>query len=169
MSDKTQSILIGGIAAGVLAVILSLPQNQCLGCLVCLCYVGSGLLAVWHYTNTKSLTMQGGQGAGMGALAGVVAGVVGGILGYIFRAIGLLPGVDEIIQQLEESGQFDQLDAETADMIYQWIEISAGIGGLVFGVILAVIGGVIGGAIGASIFKKGTDAPDEATDDGDAA
>ena len=166
MSDKTQSILIGGVAAAVLATILSLPQNQCLGCLVCLCYVGSGLLAVWHYTNTQSLTIKGGEGAGIGALASVVCGVVGGILGFLFRAIGLLPGVDEIIEQIEESGQFDQLDPDTADMIYSWIEISAGIGGLVIGVVFAVILGVIGGAIGAAVFKKGTAAPPSDVSDG---
>ena len=85
MSDKMMSILIGGVAAAVLATIISLPQNQCLGCLACLCYVGSGLLAVWHYTNTNSLTIKGGEGASIGAMAGVVAGVVGGILGFVFR------------------------------------------------------------------------------------
>ena len=164
MSDKIQSVLIGGIAAGVLAVILSLPQNQCLGCLVCLCYVGSGLLAVWHYTNTNTLTIKGGEGAGIGAMAGVVCGVVGGILGFIFRAIGLLPGVDEIMDQLEESGQLDQLDPDMADMIYGWIEFSTGIGGYVIGIVFAVILGVIGGAIGAAVFKKGTAAPGETPD-----
>lgn len=162
MSDKIQSVLIGGIAAGVLAVLLSLPQNQCLGCLVCLCYVGSGLLAVWHYTNTNSLTIKGGEGAGIGAMAGVVCGVVGGVLGLIFRAIGLLPGVEEIIEQIQQGGQFDQLDPDTADMIYRWIEISAGVGGIVIGIVFAVILGVVGGAIGASIFKKGSATPGEA-------
>ena len=164
MSDKTQSILIGGVATAVLAVILSLPQNQCLSCLVCLSYVGSGLIAVWHYTNTNTLTIKGGEGAGLGAMAGVVCGVVAGVLGLIFRAIGLLPGVDDIIEQMDEAGQLDQLDPETADMIYSFIEISAGIGGIVIGVIFAVILGVIGGAIGAAVFKKGTATPGEVSD-----
>ena len=165
MSDKTQSILIGGLAGGVLAMIFSIPQN-CLGCVACLCYVGSGLIAVWHYTKTSSLTIKGGEGAGLGAMAGVVSGVVAGILSLIFRAIGLLPGVDDIIEQIEEAGQLDQLDPETADMIYSFIEISAGIGGIVIGVIFAVILGVIGGAIGASVFKKGSATPGEASDMG---
>ena len=166
MSNKTPSILIGGVATAVLATILSLPQNQCLGCLVCLCYVGSGLIAVWHYTNTNTLTIKGGEGAGLGAMAGVVCGVVAGVLGLIFRAIGLLPSVDDIIEQMEQTGQLDQLDPETADMIYSFIEVTAGIGGIVIGVIFAVILGVIGGAIGASVFKKGTATPGEASDVG---
>ncbi len=165
MSDKIQSILIGGIAAGVLAVVFSIPQN-CLGCLACLCYVGSGLVAVWHYTKTNTLTIKGGEGAGLGAMAGVVSGVVAGVLGLIFRAIGLLPGVDDIIEKMVEDGQLEQLDPETAEMIYSFIETSAGIVGIVFGVIFAVILGVIGGAIGAAVFKKGTATPGEASDVG---
>ena len=163
MSDKIQSILIGGIAAGVLAVVFSIPQN-CLGCLACLCYVGSGLVAVWHYTKTNTLTIKGGEGAGLGAMAGVVSGVVAGVLGLIFRAIGLLPGVDDIIEKMVEDGQLEQLDPETAEMIYSFIETFAGIGGIVFGVIFAVILGVIGGAIGAAVFKKGTATPGEVSD-----
>ena len=166
MSDKLPSVLIGGVATAVVVTILSLPQNQCLGCLVCLCYVGSGLIAVWHYTNTNTLTIKGGEGAGLGAMAGVVCGVVAGILGLIFRAIGLLPGVDDIIEQMEQGGQLDQLDPETADMIYSFIEFTAGIGGIVFVLIIAVIFGVIGGAIGASVFKKGTTTPGEVSDVG---
>ena len=165
MSDKTQSILIGGVAAGVLAVVFSIPQN-CLGCLACLCYVGSGLVAVWHYTKTNTLTIKGGEGAGLGAMAGVVSGVVAGVIGLIFRAIGLLPGVDDIIEQMEQGGQLDQLDPDTADMIYSFFEFTAGIGGIVIGVIVAVIFGVIGGAIGASVFKKGTTTPGEVSDVG---
>ena len=165
MSDKIPSVLIGGVAAGVLAVLFSIPQN-CLGCLACLCYVGAGLGAVWHYTNTNTLTIKGGEGAGLGAMAGVVSGVVAGILSLVLKAIGLLPGVDDIIEQMEQTGQLDQLDPETADMIYSFIEVTAGIGGIVFGVIVAVIFGVIGGAIGAAVFKKATETPGEASDVG---
>ena len=166
MSEKIPSILIGGVATAVIAVILSLPQNQCLGCLVCLCYLGSGLIAVWHYTKTNTLTIKGGEGAGLGAMAGVVSGVVAGVMGLIFRAIGLLPGVDDIIEKMVEDGQLEQLDPETAEMIYSFIETSAGIVGIVFGVIFAVILGVIGGAIGAAVFKKGSATPGEASDVG---
>jgi len=161
MSDKTQSILIGGLATGLLAVLLSLPQNQCLGCLVCLCYIASGLVAVWHYTNTNTLTITGGEGAGIGALSGLVCGFVAGLLGLIFRAIGLLPGPEEIIEQLEASGQFDQMEPEQLDLIYNLIELSAGVGGIVIGIVVALILGVIGGAIGAAVFKKGSGTPGE--------
>ena len=164
MSEKNLSILIGGLAGGLLAVLLSLPQNQFLGCLACLSYVGCGLVAVWHYTNTNTLTIAGGEGAGIGALAGVVGGVVSSLLGWFFRMIGLLPGTEEAIQQLEDSGQLDQMDENTAEMMYQFIEFSTGIGGVVISVIIAVILGVIGGAIGAAVFKKGGDAPVDASD-----
>lgn len=164
MSEKNLSVLIGGLAGGLLAILLTIPQNQFLGCLACLCYVGCGLVAVWHYTNTNSLTISGGEGAGMGALAGIVGGVVASLLGWLFRLIGLLPGAEEAIRQLEESGQLDQMDESTAEFMYQLTEFSTGIGGAVLGVVIALILGVIGGAIGAAVFKKGGDAPADAAD-----
>ncbi len=162
MSEKQLSILIGGLAGGLLAILLSLPQIQILGCFVCLCYIGAGMVAVWHYTNTNSLTIAGGEGAGIGALSGIVAGLVSSLLGWFFRMIGLLPGAEELLDQMEQSGQFDQMDQNTADMIYGWVEFSTGIGGIALGVVIALILGVIGGAIGAAVFKKGTDTPDDA-------
>ncbi len=164
MSDKTLSILIGGLAFGLVAVLLALPQVQILGCLICLTYAGAGMLAVWHYTNTQTLTITGGEGAGMGALSGLVAGAVASLLGWILRAIGVMPSTDDIIRQMEDSGQFDQLDADTVDMIYGWIEFSTGIGGVLIALIIALILGVIGGAIGAAVFKKGSQAPGAASD-----
>ena len=119
------------------------------------------MVAVWHYTNTNSLTIAGGEGAGIGALSGIVAGLVSSVLGWFFRMIGLLPGAEELLDQMEQSGQFDQLDENMADMIYGWIEFSTGIGGIVLGVIIALILGVIGGAIGAAMFKKGNTTPGE--------
>ncbi|MFQ5570824.1 MAG: hypothetical protein ACE5G0_14165 [Rhodothermales bacterium] len=165
MSEKIPSILIGGVATGVVAVLLSIPQNQCLGCVVCLLYAGAGVLAVWHYTKEHSLTMTGGEGAGIGAMAGIVAGIIVIILSLIFRAIGLLPGPEEIITQLEESGQFDQLSDDQLDMVMGILDFMMGVGGYVLTIVFSVIMAVIGGIIGASIFKKGSDTPAE----GDAA
>ena len=146
MSDKTQSILIGGLAAGVLAMIFSIPQN-CLGCVACLCYVGSGLVAVWHYTKTNSLTIKGGEGASIGAMAGVACGVVVLLLSVVFRALDLLPGVEDTIRQMEENPQFDQMDPGQIDFFIGLIEFMYGAGGYVVTIIIAVILGVIGGAI----------------------
>ena len=169
MSDKTVSILIGGLSIGVVTTILSIfssnpnsPVSSCIGCFICLLYIGTGLLAVWHYTKNTQTTISGGEGAGMGALAGIVAAGLGGVLGLLMRAIGLLPNVDDLIRQLEDSGQMDQVPAEQLDLIYQIIEVSAGPLGIVIGIVFGVIAGVIGGAIGASVFKKGTDTVGEA-------
>ena len=130
MSNKTQSILIGGLAAGVLAMIFSIPQN-CLGCVACLCYIGSGLLAVWHYTKTNTLTIKGGEGVSIGAMTGVVCGVVVLLLSLVFRAVGLIPGLEEAIRTFEENPQIENMDPGQVDMFIGIFEFMYGAGGYV--------------------------------------
>ncbi len=158
MSDKTHSILLSGIASGVLVTLFAnVPLVG--GCLCCLAYIGAGIMSTWHYTNTHNLTIAGGTGASMGALTGVVASVVSSALGYISSRLGLTPTMEEAFRQLEESGQ---LPPEQVDTLMGFVENP------LFYVVLLVVGmvvgsvlGTVGGAAGASWFKKGGDVPQE--------
>ena len=58
MPDKQQSIILGGIVAGILS-------TSYLGFLNLLCCMGiiiGALVAVWHYTDTHELTIPSGTG-----------------------------------------------------------------------------------------------------------
>lgn len=172
MPPKTQSIILGGVAIGVVATLFSVivnmvqgdagaggPMSAVLGCCACLVYVGAGLIAVWHYTNTYNLTIPAGQGVGMGALAGLVAALIAIALGLVLRAVGILPDVEDIIAQLEDSPQFDGMSDDQVEQALQMTRMMAGVGGYAIALVAGVLLGLIGGAIGAAIFKKGGDAP----------
>ena len=154
MPSKTMSALVGGLAGGLLVTVITLPQNDLLNCLACLMYAGCGLIAVWHYTDTNELTISGGEGVKLGALAGVVGGLVVGILAILFRAIGVLPGAEDIMREMEESGALDQM-GEMADFWISFIEFTAGPGSILIGIPIAAVISLAGGAIGAALFKKG--------------
>lgn len=160
MPSKTQSILLAGVAVGIAAALFSLIPVAG-SCLACIAYICAGLLAVWHYTSTHQLTLTGGQGAGLGALAGIAAMIVASALGFLFSAIGLTPGWQELMmQQLEASGMDPAQQEEMAELFSSplvWI------GMFLLGLIIYAIVGAIGGAIGASIFKKGRDTFGEET------
>lgn len=168
MPSKTTSILLGGVAFGVFAVLLSLlsasgdpsgPMGMVAGCLSCLGYLAAGMLAVWHYTNTNQLTIPVGQGVGMGAMTGIVAAIVGVALTLLLRAVGVLPTVEDIMLQMEQSGTFDEMGDAQMEQTRGMMEMFNGPLGWGIGVVLGAILGLIGGAIGASIFKKGGEAP----------
>ena len=154
MTSKNTSALVGGIAGGLLATVLVLPQITALETVACLGYVGCGLLAVWHYTKENTLTIKAGQGVGLGALAGVYGGLIASSLSWFFRAMGVLPGAEEAIQQLEEAGA---LDSGGGDFAVWLIEFSMGIGGVLLAVAMGAVLALIGGAIGAAVFKKGAE------------
>ena len=95
----------------------------------------------------------------MGALAGLVAALIAIVLGLILRAAGILPDVDDIIAQLEDSPQFDGMSDDQVEQALQMTRMMAGVGGYVIALVAGVLLGLIGGAIGAAVFKKGGDAP----------
>lgn len=152
MPDKTQSILLAGLAIGVAATVLGLVPGVG-GCLACATYIGAGMLAVWHYTDRHRLTLQGGQGAGIGALAGVVAMVTASILQFVLMATGVQPSFREAIaDQLDASG----LDPAQVEQFMSMVESPFFVVGMILvGLVVYAILGAIGGAIGASVFKRG--------------
>lgn len=165
MPSKTQSILLGGVAAGIVALLFGQLSNvnQSLGmvasCLSCLVYIGAGLLAVWHYTNEHQLTIAGGQGAGMGALAGLLAGLVAGLIAYLLIAMNIVPGPEEVLERMRNQPGMDEMTDEQLASTQRMIGLFAGPLGMIVGAVIGAILGAIGGAIGAAVFKKGGEAP----------
>lgn len=152
MPSKTQSILLGGAIVGVLVALLSqIPVVG--GCIACLGYAAAGVVGVWHYTNTNELTIASGNGAGMGALAGVVAALIASLIGYVLMTMGLIPDMQQVLEQMSESGQMPDEQLEMMEGIFNSPLFFGGM--IVLSTILGAILGAIGGAIGASMFKKG--------------
>ena len=153
MNGKGQSILLAGAVCGVVTALVS--QIPVLGaCLCCLAYIGAGVMAVWHFSNSQEgdVFMTSGEGAGAGALAGVVAAVVAMIIGFILQAAGIGPGVEEALSQLSESGQFDDEQLETFESIMTspLLYVGAGLLSAIVGALL----GALGGALGTNWFAK---------------
>lgn len=165
MPSKTQSILIGAvvyIVLGLLVQFLFQGGGMVAGIISCLIPLSSGLVAVWHYTSTHSLTIPAGQGAGMGALAGLAGAVVAGAIGYALIAAGILPDPVEAARiQMESQGMSDeQIDGPMAIVE----RFSNPVIGLAIGAVIGSLLGAVSGAIGAVIFKKGGDAVEPATE-----
>lgn len=158
MSNRMQSIWLSGVASGVLITVLAnIPVVG--ACLCCLAYMGAGVMTVWHYANTYERTLAGGTGAGMGAIAGLIASLVSSVLGFIASKLGITPSMEEVFQELEDSGQMppDQLDMFLGLMENPLFYVGMILLGMVIGAVL----GTLGGAIGASLFKKGGELPNE--------
>lgn len=161
MPGKTHSILLGGIAVGISVSLISLiPLIG--SCLACLAYIVAGLLAVWHYTTTYSLTIPGGKGASMGALAGVVAAVVAQLVTFLLMAIGAAPSLPEAMRTALEGQNMDP--AQTEELISMFTSPAFMVGMIIVGIIIASILGLIGGIIGASMFQRGGDTGKETLD-----
>ncbi len=164
MPSKTQSIVVGAvvyIVLGVLIQFLFQGGGAVAGILGCLVSLSAGLVAVWHYTSTHSLTIAAGQGAGMGTLAGLLGAIVGVVIGYMLISAGLLPEPLEAARiQMENQGLSDA-EIDQAMSIAEKFSNPA-----ITGIIATVVGAIIGaisGAIGAVVFKKGGDAEELAT------
>jgi hypothetical protein len=161
MTGKWTSILIGALAATLALLVstaISDPTNPMsnIGSSVvcCLGVIAAGLVAVWHYTSTKGVTITGGEGAGMGAAAGAISAIFVGLLSYALIAAGILPDPEVVMQEMLESMPEDQ-----RAMAERFGGAGTGpLGWLINALIYAVIG-TIGGAIGAAIFKKGGPEP----------
>ncbi len=156
MPSKTQSILIGGVITGVLGALVSfIPFVG--SCVACLLYLASGLIAVWHYTNTYHLTIPGSEGVKMGALAGITGFLTSALIGLAYWfAIGM-PGIREFVErQMEAQGQAGIEGMEEIMGIMDHPLVIVGF--IAVSLLIWVILGLAGGAIGAGVFKKG-DAP----------
>ncbi len=154
-------MLLGGLAVGVITSLLaSIPYVG--SCFACLAYAGAGLLAVWHYTSTYTLTITGGQGAVMGAGAGVVAALVGTLIGQLASFFGLTPSFREAMTNAFENSALDPEQAEQMQELFTSPFMLIGI--VAVSLVISAILGAVGGTIGSSIFKKGGDYPEESMD-----
>ncbi len=162
MPDKKQSILLGGLVAGLLS-------TSYLGMINMLCCAGviiGAVVAVWHYTDSNEITISAGQGAVLGLLAALVGWAFSFVLNYVLIKAGIRS--DLVISQffLDRFGdnmpaeQYDQmLDQMTAEMTFAKYFMSA-----IWGLLASVAFGSVGGMIGAMIFKKGGDEATEFDD-----
>jgi len=153
MPDKSQSILLAGMAGGVAAIIAGLipTVGDCIGCIL---FIAAGVLAVWHYTDRHQVTIKGGQGLVLGALAGLVGGIVQSILDQVLMAVGAKPGWrEEMRQGFEQSG----MDPAQMEQVMEWFSSPVALVAIMLVVlVMCMIAGGIGGAIGANIFKRGS-------------
>lgn len=173
MPSKVPSIVVGAVVAAVLSLLTTFVSaggdaNQVLSsvvsCLCCLGAIGSGVVAVAHYTNAHALTISPGTGAGMGAAAGFLGMLAAALIGLLLQAVGVLPTTEESMAVARESMRAQGLTDEQIEQGLQFSSYLTGpLGTAIFSILGAILG-AIGGAIGAALFKKGT-ADDPALDD----
>jgi hypothetical protein len=155
MGGKAESLLLAGLATGVVASLVEVIPGVA-GCLTCAVYIGSGMLAVWHYANTYAVTLTAGSGAGLGAGAGILAGIVSALIDYAIAALGGRPTFREQMEAgfraLEEGG----MGPDQLDQIRTWMDTpSVIVAAIAFGLLMIAVMGAIGGAIGAGAFRRG--------------
>lgn len=158
MPSKQQSIILGGVVAGLLS-------TSYLGLINLLCCAGviiGALVAVWHYTDTHGLTIPAGQGAVIGLLAGLVGTVISLILNYILIEMGIRS--DQAITQFILNTFGSNMPPEQYDAMVEQMNadltLSAYLANGLFAAVVSLVFGAIGGAIGASVFKKGEESPE---------
>lgn len=155
MPDFKQSIILGGLVSGLLS-------TSYLGFINWLCCMGvlvGAIVAVWHYTDTNTLTIPTGQGAKLGAFSALIGLLISTVLNFILIKAGInhetafsefilnsfgsqMP--PEQVEAMEEAMNQEKTIATYAQAI--------GIGSILFAIF-----GAIGGAIAAKMFKKGGD------------
>ncbi len=154
MPDKKQSILLGGLAAGLLSTsYLGLINQAC-----CLGILLGGVIGVWHYTSENEITIKGGTGAVIGMGASVIAWALSSVLTWALTLVGIGAGrftKEGVMNNLESNGnlQPEQLDPILSFIDEYYVALYA------VNLVVFVIFGAIGGAIGAKLFKKGGDEP----------
>lgn len=166
---------MGGLVAAILgsAIGIGAQSNQFIGILACcLPPIVGALLTIWHYTNTHTLTLTSGEGAGMGALSGLAGYILSIPITFALSLAGIIPSPFDTDAQLEAArDRFrDQLDSGqiTQEQFEQMVDTTAQFATptmilLFMGLALVVyaVVGAAGGAIGASLFKKGGELTDK--------
>ena len=161
MPSKQQSIILGGLIAGLLS-------TSYLGLINLLCCAGviiGALVSVWHYTDTNELTIKPGQGAVIGLLAALIGWGVSFVLNFILIKAGIRS--DLVISQFILDRLGDSMPQESVDQMVEQMNaemtLAKYLAGAVWGLLFPVFG-AIGGSIGALLFKKGGDEPTEFAD-----
>lgn len=153
MPSKQQSIILGGLVAGL----LSTSYLSFINFLCCAGILAGALVAVWHYTDTNELTLPAGQGAVIGILAALVGWGVSFVLNYVLIQAGIRADLTVSQFMLDRFGasmppeQYDALIAQMEEEITVGKYVLSALPGLA----LSALFGAIGGAVGAAIFKKG--------------
>lgn len=161
MPDKKQSILIGGIIAGILS-------TSYLGFINMLCCAGviiGGIVAVWHYGKTYGIAVPMKDALLMGVMAAILASIISGILNYVLALAGIR--ADVAIQQMMVDMFGASMPPEQLNEMERQMNQPVSIGmffGMQFliGLVFVSIFGAIGGAIGSAITKKNAPATDAA-------
>ncbi|MFT4604766.1 MAG: hypothetical protein ACI9W4_001502 [Rhodothermales bacterium] len=159
MPSKQQSIILGGLVAGLLS-------TSYLGFINFLCCAGilaGGMVAVWHYASTNELTLSGRQGATLGVQAALLGWGVAVVLNFVLMSAGLrhdLAIAEFFLNNMGDSMPPDQLDMmeeqiNTPFSLGWYLKTAILSGSGAFGLALSAGFGAIGGAIGASAFKNG--------------
>jgi putative flippase GtrA len=155
MPNKQQSIVLGGLVAGL----LSTSYLGFINFLCCLGVIVGAVIAVWHYTDNNELTIKPGQGAMMGVLAALVGWAVAFVLNFVLIKIGIRHDLAITQFMIDKFGE--SMPPESYDQLIEQMETEITIGKYVLngliGIPISAIFGAIGGAIGAAIFKKGPD------------
>lgn len=159
MPSKQQSIILGGLVAGLLS-------TSYLGFINVLCCAGvlaGAMVAVWHYTSTNELTLSGGQGATLGLQAALLGWVVAFVLNFVLMSAGLRH--DLAIAEFFLNNMGDSMPPESVEEMERQIDTPFTLGWYLkttlmsvngaIGIGLSALFGAIGGAIGASAFKNG--------------
>ena len=164
MPDKQQSIILGGLVVAVLSTsYLSLINMIC-----CLGVILGAVIAVWHYTETNSITISTGDGAKIGALAAAFGFIVATVVNYVLiafldirhdQAVGRM-----MLDMFKDSMPPEQYD-EQLEVLNAPVTIGTVLMSAVWGLVLYPIFGAIGGLIGAKVFKKGGEEPTEFDED----
>jgi len=161
MPSKQQSIILGGLIAGLLS-------TSYLGLINLLCCAGviiGALVSVWHYTDTNELTIKAGQGAVIGLLAALIGWGVSFVLNFILIKAGIRS--DLVFSQFILDRFGDNMPQESVDELVEQMNaemtLAKYLAGAVWGLLFPVFG-AIGGSIGALLFKKGGGEPTEFAD-----
>jgi hypothetical protein len=155
--DNFQSLLIG---AGVALVLSGVPFLNLINFLCCMGVALGGATAVWHFTNTYSLTLTPGEGFKQGAIACLIGGLALYVIQMILLvAFGYQSGKEWIDVMKNFVGNDPaaraQFEAQMAEQAREATSIKNIAIGLVTTLILYPLFGGAGGAIAASLFKKG--------------
>ncbi|MXW63747.1 MAG: DUF4199 domain-containing protein [Bacteroidetes bacterium SB0662_bin_6] len=153
MPNKTQSILLVGVIAGLVGLLVSfIPAAG--DFIACLAYIGAGMLAVWHYADNNKVTLTGGQGIGLGVLTCIAASVTSILLEILLSALGVKPTSWEEAR-LEMDRAMEQGGADLSQLGGFGEFMTSPVFLIGVGLIFSVIAGVIGGVIGSKMFKRG--------------
>lgn len=166
--DKMRPSLLGGAALGVSMGVIGLisalaPILGCLGCAAC-CTLppGAGFLASFLYLKNAPPMPEKpyGDGAVLGLMAGVFGAVVGTIVSipvqFLQRSLGLMPDVDQVMQQLHDANvpqQFVDIMEKLMPSPEGFNVLSLLLGFFVSLVVYAIFS-LIGGVVGVAVLHK---------------